>query len=165
MIRIFCILSLMAAISCTPVETVGRGASGTEVTVLDRIPAASPGSASFAARFQTFRSARGLPAVRTDSRLTAAARRHAADMARNGFFAHRGSDGTKPSDRVKRAGFSPCYTAENLGKGSFSEAQIFSAWENSPSHRRLMQNRRVTRYGLAQNSGNWVLVMAQPQPC
>ena len=161
------VIGLMAVLALGACGSAGENA-GTrssidyvDVTVIERIQPASVGG-SFDQRYKSFRVQQGLPRVQADSRLTRAARRHASDMARRGFFGHRGSDGTKPSDRVKSAGFRPCYTAENIGQGPFNEAQIFDAWVRSYGHRANMVRRGNTRYGVAEVGGYWVMVMAEP---
>jgi uncharacterized protein YkwD len=51
-----------------------------------------------------------------DARLAAVARAHSEEMAREGFFAHEGSDGSLPSDRVSRAGIRWLSVGENIAK-------------------------------------------------
>jgi hypothetical protein len=50
------------------------------------------------------RAEEGLPAVEWDDTAARAAERHAADMARNGFTAHWGTDGSVPEQRYSEAG-------------------------------------------------------------
>lgn len=51
-----------------------------------------------------------------DARLAAVARAHSEEMAREGFFAHQGADGSLPSDRVSRAGVRWLSIGENIAK-------------------------------------------------
>lgn len=51
-----------------------------------------------------------------DDRLAAAAREHSEDMARNGFFSHKGSDGSDPALRTSKAGIQWRCTGENIAK-------------------------------------------------
>jgi uncharacterized protein YkwD len=51
-----------------------------------------------------------------DARLAAVARAHSEEMAREGFFAHQGADGSLPSDRVSRAGVRWLSVGENIAK-------------------------------------------------
>ena len=55
----------------------------------------------------------GLAAYAVDSRLRAAARVHATDMACNHFTSHTGSDGSSVRDRVERQGYSWSWIGEN----------------------------------------------------
>lgn len=51
-----------------------------------------------------------------DARLAAVARAHSEEMAREGFFAHQGADGSLPSDRLSRAGIRWLSIGENIAK-------------------------------------------------
>lgn len=51
-----------------------------------------------------------------DARLAAVARAHSEEMAREGFFAHQGADGSMPSDRVTKAGIRWLSIGENIAK-------------------------------------------------
>jgi uncharacterized protein YkwD len=79
----------------------------------------------------------GCPAVRQDNRLTTAARRHSADMARNNFFSHTGSDGSDFSTRAKRAGYVHAMS-ENIAKGYPSAGAVVEGWLGSEPHRRAI---------------------------
>jgi uncharacterized protein YkwD len=46
--------------------------------------------------------------------MTEAARQHARDMAENGFISHRGSDGSTPQQRLRRAGVEFQFGSENI---------------------------------------------------
>ncbi|MFF4384368.1 CAP domain-containing protein [Kitasatospora sp. NPDC001547] len=56
----------------------------------------------------------GARPVRLDERLTAAAQRHADDVATHGLTQHDGSDGSTPWRRVRAAGFAFRFAAENV---------------------------------------------------
>ena len=83
-----------------------------------------------------FRASQGLPPLRPDPRLDAAALAHARDMAANGFFAHAGSDGSTVSDRARVPGCTWTGLAENIASGQTSPEAATAAWINSPGHRR-----------------------------
>lgn len=74
------------------------------------------------------------PPLRISSDLTDAAEEHAADMARRKFFEHRGSDGSEPKDRVKRAGYRSQLTGENIALGPQSAEEVVAGWLDSPGH-------------------------------
>lgn len=86
-----------------------------------------------------------------DARLAGAARAHSEDMARNGYFSHRGSDGTMPSTRVSRAGVQWRGTAENIAKTS-DVFQAESLFMNEPkfqhNHRGNILNSNYTHVGI-----------------
>lgn len=100
---------------------------------------------------------RGLTGLRYNRRLAIAAGRHARDMARRGYFAHRSLDGRNFVDRITRAryvrrGHRGWLLGENLAWGSGSRATpraIMRAWMRSPSHRRNILNRRFREIGIA----------------
>lgn len=89
-----------------------------------RSTARSCGPESFAARGP----------VRLESRLSAAARRHAVDMATHDFFSHTGSNGSDLSDRVDAQGYDWSRLGENIAAGQDSAKQVVDAWLASPGH-------------------------------
>jgi uncharacterized protein YkwD len=107
------------------------------------------------------RTSHGLSALRFDSSLSAVARKHSADMAKNIFFAHINLQGLDPSDRASQTGYS-CYKnygsyyttgiAENIFQTHHSTTyngitvndlessetivqSTVTSWMNSPGHR------------------------------
>ncbi|MGE5695929.1 MAG: CAP domain-containing protein [Candidatus Sericytochromatia bacterium] len=93
------------------------------------------------------------PAVREDSRLTAAAQLHALDIIKNGVDGHVGSDGSSPQDRIAAAGYSQTgYTGEIVywGTGSLATAQAaLDLWMQSPAHRAIILDCAFTAGGFA----------------
>jgi uncharacterized protein YkwD len=67
-------------------------------------------------------------------KLDDAARGHARDMAQRRFFEHRGSDGSEPRDRVRRAGYPSRLTGENIALGPESAEEVVAGWLHSPGH-------------------------------
>ena len=55
-------------------------------------------------------------------------------MARRRFFEHRGSDGSEPRDRVRRAGYASRLTGENIALGPESAEEAVAGWLDSPGH-------------------------------
>lgn len=115
---------------------------------------------SGSAEVNTFRTAAGLPPLARSAALDAAARAHATDMARNGFFGHRGSNGSTHGERIRAAGVTPCGAAENIAEGPFTPAGVMAGWMESQGHRRNILNRRYSDYGLAEVEGEWVMTLA-----
>ncbi len=115
-----------------------------------------------------FRRGHGLPAVRTEHRMTRAAQAHACDNAARGGYAHVGSDGADLHARLLREGFRPRIAVENTGLGFGQDsARLMAYWENSPKHRANLLNPKVKYIGLgvARPAGartSWVLNMGTP---
>jgi uncharacterized protein YkwD len=101
----------------------------------------------------------GLGPLRANAQLASAARSHAADMSRNGYFSHTGLNGSTLMRRAMAAGYCRTGVAENIAAGQRSEAAVFGSWLNSSGHRRNMLRRTATEYGLAQAGGKWVLLI------
>jgi len=103
----------------------------------------------------------GRTALVYNKRLEAAARAHALDMAKRGFFSHTGSDGSDVGKRMKRAGYKYCFGAENVAFGQKSLSAVMAAWMKSSGHRKNILNRKVESVGLARATGDrWVMVLA-----
>lgn len=85
--------------------------------------------------FNTARAAEGLPALRVDERLAAAAQLHSEWMASAQTMSHTGEGGSTPADRVSAQGYPIVTLAENVAAGQLSPQSVFNAWMNSPGHR------------------------------
>jgi uncharacterized protein YkwD len=88
---------------------------------------------------------RGLPSVRLNPRLSAAARGHSRDMVRRHYFSHTTPQGSSFVQRIRRSGYLGAsrrsYVGENLawGRGGRGSAQaIVRAWMKSPPHRKAI---------------------------
>jgi uncharacterized protein YkwD len=99
------------------------------------------------ARTNAERTAAGCGALRSDSRLAAAARAHSVDMVNRHYFEHDSPDGTTPADRVAAAGYSD-YGGENIAYGQGSAAEVMSDWMGSPDHRRNILDCDFTTIGV-----------------
>ena len=126
---------------------------------------AGPVAANPAATQQinALRAANGQKALSYSPRLAAAARSHANDMAKNGFFGHRGSNGSKASQRVKAQGYCWKFVAENIAQGQKNLSAVMQAWTASAPHRKNMLSRKAREFGVVRGPGNnWVMVLARP---
>jgi uncharacterized protein YkwD len=85
------------------------------------------------------RAANGCAALRTDVRLTAAARAHSTDMVTKNFFSHTGSNGSDFVAREKAAGYTAA-SAENIAWGQRTADAVMTAWMNSAGHRANILN-------------------------
>ncbi|MDR5682461.1 MAG: CAP domain-containing protein [Armatimonadota bacterium] len=106
-------------------------------------------------------------AVTAEPRLARAAEGHAADMAKNGFFSHIGSDRSDPRERVTRTGYIWTLVGENIAAGYPGAAETVAAWLGSPGHCRIIMDARFSEAGAARVTGGryetyWALVMARP---
>lgn len=85
----------------------------------------------------------GLPALRVNPTLAAAANIHGVQLVRSGDFSHAGPRGSSPLDRARAAGYRPCrgrgcLVGENLAWGvhaGATPAVIVRDWMASPEHR------------------------------
>ena len=109
------------------------------------------------------RAQQGVAPLSYAPRLEAAARAHALDMARHGYFSHTGRDGSGVGDRVRAQGYRWCYVAENLAKGQGDLTQVMRGWAQSAPHYRNMMSRNATGFGLFQGPDRiWAMVLAAP---
>jgi uncharacterized protein YkwD len=119
----------------------------------------------------------GLAPLSADPRLMQAAQTHAEDLAWQGMRAqlatyghgpHRGSDGSLPADRVRRAGYNFRIVGENVAAGRAVPEFTVADWIESDGHFQTMTDRRVREAGagFAYNPRDtqfqyyWVLVVA-----
>ncbi|MEL6958633.1 MAG: CAP domain-containing protein [Pseudomonadota bacterium] len=101
-----------------------------------------------AASMNAARQSNGLPPLQYDRRLGQAAMVHACDMQVNGFFDHKGSDGSNSHIRAERAGFRSCQTSENIAFGYPTAQIVVDGWMNSAGHRRNMLSTGVNTFGI-----------------
>ncbi len=90
----------------------------------------------------------GLVPLTIDSRLAAAARAHAADMATRDYFSHNGPDGSGFQQRITRAGYRWRVVAENLAAGLASPEATVDSWMTSPGHRKNLLNPAFRHAGI-----------------
>jgi hypothetical protein len=96
----------------------------------------------------------GLKPLTLDSRLTAAARLHARDMAERNYFDHTSSKPgfETPTDRVQRAGSLDWGAGENIAFNEEPEARVgaklHEQWLNSPPHRQNLLRPEYTHIGI-----------------
>jgi uncharacterized protein YkwD len=70
------------------------------------------------------------------ARLVEAARIHAEDMAQREEMSHEGSDGSTPDERIRRTGYQPQTTGENVAMGHTTVEEAVDGWMDSEGHRR-----------------------------
>lgn len=95
-----------------------------------------------------FRRRHGLPALAVNTQLTKAAQGHSQNMATKNFYGHGGLDGSTPWDRIKAAGYSYSYAAENVAAGQPTPSEVVQAWIDSPGHRAVMLKSTAQEIGV-----------------
>jgi hypothetical protein len=91
----------------------------------------------------------GGTALELNEKLSDAARRKAANMLENDYWAHFAPDGTTPWSFIKAAGYEYGYAGENLAKGFVNSQDVVSAWMDSPSHRENLLSSKYKDIGFA----------------
>jgi len=117
--------------------TAADGASASDqITVRVAAPA---GEESLAERVVYLtnleRRGQGLPPLKGQASLAAAALGHAEDMAALDYFAHESADGRSPWERLVAAGYDFNLAGENIAAGYPTPEAVVEGWMNSPGHR------------------------------
>ena len=106
------------------------------------------------ARVNVVRKNHGLKALTARPRLQNAGNAHAANMARNGYFAHEWSNGASFSRWIRRFWPGPGYSSWSAGENLYWEGpsttarRVVGAWMNSPGHRKNMLSRNWRYLGV-----------------
>ncbi|WBY00787.1 CAP domain-containing protein [Ramlibacter tataouinensis] len=87
--------------------------------------------------------------VSLNALLVRAAAAHADSMARYGYLAHEGRDGSTPAERVDRTGYRWRKVGENVASGQTSAEQVVHGWLASPEHCANIMEPRFTEMGVA----------------
>ena len=114
------------------------------------------------AQINALRRNAGVGDLSRSAALQRAAEAHLADMVRNGFFSHSGSNGSSVGQRVRQQGYDYRRVAENIAMGDRTVSAVLDRWMGSSGHRRNLLDRRLTQYGLAQSGDTWVMVIGAP---
>lgn len=119
-----------------------------------------------------FRSRGGLPWLREQRQLTAAAQRHTDQMVADHYFGHGGTGGSNPALRISAAGFDWGAYGEAISTGFQTPRRTVSAWLGSVVHCQILLSPEyryigvgVNRYpvaGWAKASGTWTADLALP---
>ena len=95
------------------------------------------------------REGRGLPLLRLDPRLNAAANDRIRDMFNKHYFDHVSPDGTQPFVWVQHRSYRYGTVGENLAEGYRSATGVVNGWMNSPGHRRNLLGQSFQDAGIA----------------
>ncbi len=89
------------------------------------------------------------PKLRKDYALMRAAQAHAEEMARRGRLSHRGANGSKVGDRIRRFSKNNWMTwGENIAWGQSSEREVMDGWMDSSGHKRNIMHKDFTHIGV-----------------
>jgi len=96
----------------------------------------------------------GLPALKANARLTAAAQAKLNDMFAQQYFEHNSPQGRGPADLAKTAGYEYISVGENLAFGNFdNDIVLVQDWMDSPGHRANILNDSYEEIGVAVGQG------------
>jgi len=90
-----------------------------------------------------------VPPLTLSAMLNRAALIHSQDMAKNDFFEHEGSDGSKVGDRTARVGYRWRGVAENIAIGAETAEIVVDGWLKSPGHCVNIMSPDYTELGIA----------------
>ena len=94
-----------------------------------------------------------LPPLTPNPKLFAAARAHAANMAKQGKMEHI-LDGKNPYERIKEAGYKFRVAAENIARSQGDLDDVMKGWMNSKAHRENILAPEFTEIGLGLAKGD-----------
>lgn len=95
------------------------------------------------------RAAQGLPPLKRQENLNAAASWLARDMAVQGYFAHTDKQGRNIAPRLPDFGYTHyAYIGENIAAGQATPAAAMRGWMNSPGHRANLLNPHFREIGV-----------------
>jgi uncharacterized protein YkwD len=89
------------------------------------------------------------PPLTSNVALERAALEHSRDMATHNYMDHRGRDGSRPEDRITRAGYKWRAMGENLAEGVTTAEEAVDVWLQSPHHCANLMDRSFTQTGIA----------------
>jgi uncharacterized protein YkwD len=140
-------------------------------TPAPKLPPVNPSLATEVVRLTNLeREKVGCPVLAASDRLNTAAQNHSNDMASNQFFAHTGSNGTSPWQRIKATGYLFTRAAENIAMGAPTPEEVVARWMESAAHREniLDCNLREIGVGFARDFSDlfgyyWTQDLATPR--
>ncbi|PIR87007.1 MAG: hypothetical protein COU11_02130 [Candidatus Harrisonbacteria bacterium CG10_big_fil_rev_8_21_14_0_10_49_15] len=102
------------------------------------------------------RAAEGLPPLRVNAQLSVAASNKAADMFARQYFEHESPTGEGPGELAEEVGYQFLMVGENLALGNYDDdADLVTAWMNSPGHRANIMHDRFMEIGVAVQKGEF----------
>jgi uncharacterized protein YkwD len=158
--------AIVGALAQAPAAVAATGCPGAKARVASAPP--SKLRSALLCLVNRKRADHGLKSLRLDRKLQRAAGRHARDMVKHDYFAHRRNGGPDLTARLDRVGWNGEAWGENIAYGcgpSGSPKATLRNWLNSPPHRELMLSGSYRRGGLGvagkapcgDNGAIWVL--------
>jgi uncharacterized protein YkwD len=105
-------------------------------------------AANVTAFMNEYRAEAGLPPLRIDPSLTAAAEARMRDMAEGEWWAHQAPDGTPPFVHIP-IDYDYAFAAENLAAGFDTAGVLVLSWMESPGHRANILGANYADCGIA----------------
>jgi uncharacterized protein YkwD len=162
-----CAALALSACASAPAPTLGPDGKP-----LPRVYRIAPGDSSeiqfrMLDSANALRQARGIPPLRLNAQLNAAAATHSRDMAVQNRPWHFGSDGSSPIDRVRRVGYTGQLKGENISETYESELETLAAWMEDPATRNVVMDPSASELGFSfyqENNGKiwWTFVTGAP---
>lgn len=87
--------------------------------------------------------------VKLNTTLSAVAMGHAQDMEQRSYFAHQAKDGSMPSERATRGGYSWRAVGENIAAGQSTPEAAVEGWVKSPTHCANLMGQQYGEMGIA----------------
>jgi uncharacterized protein YkwD len=106
-------------------------------------------------RMNTIRAEQGELGIVIDARLTQSAQAKAEHMLSRQYWAHDAPDGTTPWYFFANADYAYAVAGENLAYGFYTDAEVVTAWYNSPPHRAAMLNAVFEDVGIGIATGDY----------
>jgi uncharacterized protein YkwD len=94
------------------------------------------------------RIAKGIAPVKLNSALLKAAREHSTDMAKYGYLAHGGHDGSTLQTRLNAAGYPWTFAGENLAAGLATAKAVYDSWAADSAKRSIFEDARFEDIGV-----------------
>ncbi len=94
--------------------------------------------------------------IEWNDKLYYSAHAHAKDLNRRRELSHYGRKGENISQRISKTGYDWKVVGENLGEGQRSFNEVFEDWIESPSHCKMLMNRKVEDMAVARVGKYWV---------
>lgn len=101
-----------------------------------------------------------VPALTWNDQLALAAKLHTEDMVKNNFFDHTNKEGKSPGDRIKAAGYTYRFYAENIAIINTDEKGVVAYWLTSQGHCKNIMDSRAKEIGVARANNSWTMDLA-----
>jgi len=150
--RILALLLLSLVVACAPRSGTERLSAGSTVDI-----------ASAGTQLSVQRAGNGIirPLIHSPE-LQAAAEAQAEALGGGARMGQLRAGGSDLPDRLRRAGYSACASAENVATGTSDIRTSIASWMDNAGDRANILNPQVTQFGFAGLGDTWVLVLARP---